>query len=178
MLQVRTKETLEEGPKLKGQLGNFSTTVIESCFVAYSANYWWIDSGATDHICNSLQVFRVTRSLNEGEMQLKIASLVSISVIAVGDLNLSFSNNSVLVLHDCLFVPYSRKNLISISKLCNYSYSVSFNKTYVSIMKENEVFTSGTLVNNLYHIDCVVIQLDNVEKSLKRKEPNINQTQL
>ena len=115
----------------------------------------------------------MTRSLNEGEMQLKMASLASISIIAVGDLSLSFSNNSVLVLHDCLFVPDSRNNLISVSKLCNDSYSISFNKTYVSIMKENEVVTCGTLVNNLYHIDCV-----DVEKSLKRKEPSINQTQL
>ena len=117
-------------------------------------------------------------SLNEGEMQLNMASSASISVIVVGDLSLSFSNNSILVLHDCLFVLDSRKNLISISKLCNDNYSVSFNKTYVSIMKENEVVTYGTLVNNLYHIDCVVIQIDNVEKSLKRKEPSINQTQL
>ena len=107
-----------------------------------------------------------------------MASSASISVIAVGDLSLSFSNTSVLVLHDCLFVPDFRKNLISVSKLCNDSYLVSFNKTYVSIMKENEVVTCGTLVKNLYHIDCVVIQVDNIEKSLKRKEPSINQTQL
>ena len=120
----------------------------------------------------------MTRSLNEGEMQLKMASSASISIITVGDLSLSFSNNPVLVLHDCLFVPGSRKNLISVSKLCNDIYSVSFNKSYVSIMKENEVVTCGTLVNNLYHIDCVVIQVDIVEKSLKRKELSINQTQL
>ena len=81
----------------------------------------------------------MTKSLNEGEMQLKIASLASISVIGVGDLSLSFSNNSILVLHDCLFVPDSRNNLISVSKLCNDSYSVSFNKNYAYIMKENEV---------------------------------------
>ena len=58
----------------------------------------------------------------------------------------------------------SRKNLILVSKLCKDNYSVSFNKTYVSIMKENEVVTCGTLMNNLYHIDFVVIQVDNVEK--------------
>ena len=120
----------------------------------------------------------MTRGLNEEEMQLKMASSASISVIAIGDLSLSFSNNSVLVLNDCLFVPDSRKNLISVSKLCNDSYSVSFNKTHISIMKENEVITCGTLMNNLYHIDCVVIQVNNVEKSLKRKKPSINQTQL
>ena len=99
-------------PKLKGQSGNFSIAVIESYFVADSANSLWIDLGATNHICNSLQGFRVTRSLNEGVMQLKMASSASISVIAVGDLSLSFSNNSVLVLHDCLFVPNSRNILI------------------------------------------------------------------
>ena len=72
----------------------------------------------------------------------------------------------------------SRKNLISVSKLCNDSYSLSFNKNSVFIMKKNEVVTYGTLMNNLYHIDCVVIQVDNVGKSLKRKLPSINRTQL
>ena len=76
-------------------------------------------------------------------------------------------------------MPDYRKNLVLVSKLCNDSYSISFNKTFVSIMKENEVVTFGTLMNNLYHIDCVVIQVDNVEKSLKRKKkPSINRTQL
>ena len=75
-------------------------------------------------------------------------------------------------------MPNSIKNLVLVSKLCKHSYSVSFNKTFVSIMKENEIVTCGTLMNNLYHIDCVVIQVDNVEKSLKRKESSINQTQL
>ena len=98
-----------------------------------------------------------------------MASSASISVIAIRDLSFSFSNDTVLVLHDCLFVPDSRNNLIYVLKLCNGSYSVSFNKTFVSIMKENEVVTCGTLMNNLYHIDCVVIQVDNVEKSFKIK---------
>ena len=75
-------------------------------------------------------------------------------------------------------MPDYRNNLVSIFKLCNDSYSVSFNKTFVSIMKENEVVTCGTLMNNLYHIDCVVIQVNNVKKSLKRKEPSINRTEL
>ena len=70
-------------------------------------------------------------------------------------------------------MPDSRKNLVSFSKLCNESYSISFNKTYVSIMKENEVVTCVTLMNNLYHIDYILIQVNNVKKSLKRKESSI-----
>ena len=63
----------------------------------------------------------------------------------------------------------SKTNLVSISKLCKDSYLVSFNKTYVSIMKENEVVTCGTLMNNLYHIDCVVNQVNNMEKIIEKK---------
>ena len=62
-------------------------------------------------------------------------------------------------------MPDSRRNSIFVSKLCNDGYSVFFNKNFVSIMKENEVVTCGTLMNNLYHIDCVVIQVNNVKKN-------------
>ena len=91
----------KECPKLKGQSGNFSTVVIESCFVADSTNSWWIDLGVTNHICNSLLGFKVTRSLNEVEMQLKMASSASISITTVEDLSLTFLNNSILV---CMIV--------------------------------------------------------------------------
>ena len=63
-----------------------------------------------------------------------MTSLASISVIVGGDLSLNFSNNLVLVLYDCLFVPDSRKNLISDFKLCNDSYLVSFNKTFFFLL--------------------------------------------
>ena len=67
----------------------------------------------------------------------------------------------------------SRKNLVFISKLYTDNYSISFNKNFISIMKENEIVTFGTLMNNLYHIDCIVNQVDDVEKSLKRKKKSL-----
>ena len=62
-------------------------------------------------------------------------------------------------------MSYSRKNVVLVFKLCNNSYSVSYNKTSISIMKENEVVTCGTLMNYLCHIDCVVIQVNIVKKN-------------
>ena len=46
---------------------------------------------------------------------------------------------SVIVLHNCLFVSDSRKNLVLVSKLCNDNYSFYFNKTFISIMKEKKL---------------------------------------
>ena len=34
-----------------------------------STNSWWIDLGANDYICNSLQGFRVTRSVRPEKFQ-------------------------------------------------------------------------------------------------------------
>ena len=55
-----------------------------------------------------------------------LASNATISAVAIGVVVLEFQNNRILVLPDVLYVPNSRRNLISISKLINNRYIVSF----------------------------------------------------
>ena len=47
-----------------------------------------MDSGCTNHICNSLQGFQETRKLKEGELFLTLAVGSKIPVVAVGVYNL------------------------------------------------------------------------------------------
>ena len=47
--------------KNKGE--NIITFVNESLYVKFSKSTWWIDSGATIYIANSLQGFRSMRTL-------------------------------------------------------------------------------------------------------------------
>ena len=75
-----------------------------------------MDSGCINHISNSLQGFKETRKLNEGELFLTLVDGSRIPVIAVGVFNLCFESR-VLVLEDCLFVPNVRRNLISTTYL-------------------------------------------------------------
>lgn len=44
--------------------------VTEVSFVARTLDNWWVDSSATNHICNSLQGFRETKRLSDGEIVL------------------------------------------------------------------------------------------------------------
>ena len=46
--------------KAKGTL-----LVIEACFVADSTSSWIVDSGATNHVCCSLQGFRENKRLSK-----------------------------------------------------------------------------------------------------------------
>ena len=42
--------------------------VSEVSFATGTSESWCVDSGATNHICNSLQGFRETRRLSDGEI--------------------------------------------------------------------------------------------------------------
>ena len=64
------------------------SNVDESYYVEFSHNSWWIDSGATVHVSNSLQGFRSVRTLRKGERILRVVDVAEIEVKAVGELHL------------------------------------------------------------------------------------------
>jgi Zinc knuckle. len=101
----------------QNNIGIFHSLVVESCFVVRSTSTWCVDTGATNHVCNSLQGFQETRRLSDGEMHLTMGDATRVAVVAVGDVYLSFSSDKTLHLKDCLYVPSIRRNLISVSSL-------------------------------------------------------------
>ena len=114
--------------------------VIETCFVARDTTNWCIDSGATDHVCNTLQGFKQTRLLSEGEVYLHLGSDAKVAAEAVGDFHLSFRNGRTLILKDCLYAPFIRRNLISVSSLVSSGYSVNFNKSVIIRMNGDYIY--------------------------------------
>ena len=89
--------------------GMNNTFLLEICLVQNPTDSWCMDSGCTNHICNSLQGFQETRKLKEGELFLTLANGSKIPVVAVGVYNLGFESR-VLILEDCLYVPNVRRN--------------------------------------------------------------------
>jgi hypothetical protein len=60
------------------------TFVDESLFLSYSKSTWWIDSGATIHIANSLQGFYMRRTLRRGKRSIRVTNGVEAEVEAIG----------------------------------------------------------------------------------------------
>jgi len=95
-------------------------------YLSYAKSTWWIDSGATVHVANSLQRFRTRRTLQRGERRIKVANGVEAQVEAIGDLSLELVDGFLLKLSDVLFVPSLRRNLISVSRLDDDGYDCHF----------------------------------------------------
>ncbi|MCQ7056703.1 hypothetical protein M9Y08_18255, partial [Clostridioides difficile] len=164
---------------LKGKDGTSFALVVETCFAACSTSSWVVDTGATDHVCCSMQGFRQTRQLSKGEITITLGNATRVAVVSVGDVHLSF-HNSVLVLKNVLYVPSFRKNLISVSKLMMDGYSVVFSNNVV-IMRNDSFICSGMLENNLYTISCAQTetQVHASASTKKRKDSSqVNQTYL
>ena len=111
-------------------------------------------------------------------MYLTLASKARVVMQAVGDVTLIFSDNSLLTLKDCLYVPESKKNLILVSSLCKLNYSFLFNNKQVFIKLNNLFICSGSLIDSVYHvIPLSVLPInENYHISQKMKEPSTNQT--
>jgi hypothetical protein len=84
---------------------NIITFINESLYVQYSKFTWWIDSGATVHVANSLQGFHLTRTTQRRERCIKVMNGVQADVEAIGDLSLELADGFTLLLRDVLYAP-------------------------------------------------------------------------
>ncbi|MCQ7012838.1 DDE-type integrase/transposase/recombinase, partial [Clostridioides difficile] len=170
-------------PRAK-EKGISHSLVTETCLAVLSTGTWCVDTGATDHVCNSLQGFQETRKLRDGEITVYMGNATKVAAVAVGDVCLFFPNNRRLVLKDCLFVPFFRKNLISVSKLVMNGYGIAFTNNVV-ISMDGQFICSGTMENSLYILKPITPTMQHMEinntssNHNKRKAPSsMNQTYL
>ena len=82
------------------------TFIDETLYFSYEKSTWWIDSGATVHVANSLQGISTRRTLQRGERWLKVANRVQADAEAIGDLTLELDNGFQLQLHNIIYVPF------------------------------------------------------------------------
>ena len=129
-----------------------------------------MDTGTTNHVCNSLQRFQKIRRLAEGEIYLWLGDTSKVAAVVVGVVSLLFPRGKTLVLDDCLYVPNVRRNLISISYLLCDEFSGIFNKNFVSIKYDVDEICCGMLVGNLYILEPIShLQVNSHEFNHKRK---------
>jgi hypothetical protein len=116
---------------------NIIMFINKSLYVQYSKSTWWIDSGVTVYVANSLKGFRSTRTMQRRERCVKVANRVQADVEAVGDLSLELADGFTLLLRDILYAPSLQRNLISVSCLDSDGYDCQFGNGKCKIMSNN-----------------------------------------
>jgi hypothetical protein len=93
--------------------GNIISLVChESFFVEAPCNTWWIDSGSTIHIVNTMQGFLNTRKPASNEQRVYSGNKLFSHVEVVGTFRLILKTGYILDLENVFFIPCFSRNLI------------------------------------------------------------------
>jgi hypothetical protein len=148
------------------------TFVNESLFLSYGKSTWWIDSGATIYVTNSLQGFHTRRTLRRGERSIRVANGVEAEVEAIGELPLELNNDIILRLHNVLYLPSLSRNSIFVSCLDNDGYDCQFDNRQCLILFDSKVVGLTFRQDKLYILSMhenvnVVCNAENIVRNEK-----------
>jgi|UniRef100_A0A2N9FVY3 hypothetical protein len=125
----------------------------ESNLMDVPLNSWWVDTGASIHVTNSLHGFKSKRKPYDGEVAIYMGNGDKALIEYIGVVNLPLAFGGVLVLDDVVYVPSLRRRLISISKLDSSGFGFHFgNKRFVLYFGSHEI-AFGALCDGLYKLD-------------------------
>ena len=149
-------------PRANKNPGMGDLLVVEACLMENFNDKWIIDSRATNLVCYSLQWFKHSTSIEEGQRYLKLGNGELISVKAIGPVVLFFENNRTLCFADCLFALDFKRNLVYASCLVEHGLTIHFNSS-VSIISKSSFICSRDLMNNLYFLSPLSYDINAIE---------------
>ncbi|XP_073120675.1 uncharacterized protein [Henckelia pumila] len=165
----KRKKPNKKGPQKKAKKVNIDGKPKGKCFHCGEK-----DSGATNHICNTLQGFQVTKELNEGEHTLRVGTGAVVSARAVELWNGHIPNLIHIWIWGCPAYVLKRKmdKIESRSKACVFvRYPKGTRGYYFYSPQDKKVFvsTNATFLEDRYIEDreskSKVLLEESIEKS-------------
>ena len=90
---------------------NFVAMINDQINIVQSDNDWWVDSGASKHVCKDRSFFKTLVSVEDGKV-LYMGNTSTVDVKGIGQVELVFTFGKILNLNDVYFVPEVRKFLV------------------------------------------------------------------
>ena len=125
--------------------------------VTVNTNTWWIDSGSTIHISNSLQGMQNLRKPVKNEQFILSGNKIGSHVEAIGTCYLNLDGGFVLELQRTFYVPSFSRNLILVSKLVPFGYSFHFLETPFNLIVLGMVFCLMVFIAYSYKMIPLII---------------------
>ncbi|CAL8136813.1 unnamed protein product [Prunus armeniaca] len=138
---------------------------IELNLVDFSHDSWWLDSGASIHVANSLQGFIRKRLLSKDEVKVFVGNGEKVQVEFIGAIRIELEFGFVLELDEVVYIPSMKKSLISISRLVKSKFKLNFVGTGCSIFENEELIGKARLIDGMFQLNC------------KRTEMEVNSVQ-
>ncbi|MFS7996227.1 putative RNA-directed DNA polymerase [Helianthus anomalus] len=134
---------------------NYVSFISESFYVQDDMLAWWVDSGATSHVCKDLKWFEEFEPIEDGSV-LKMGNVATKPIKGVGKVRLVFTSGKHLLLDNVLYVPGIRKNLLSGIVLNNCGYKQVIESDKFILSRHGTFVGFGYLCNGMFMLNINV----------------------
>ena len=134
---------------------NFSAVVSE-CNMVQNPNQWWVDTGATRHVCSDKSMFSTYKKFDHEEKLYMGNSAVSM-IEGSGTVILKFTSGKTVKLNNVLHVPDICKNLISGPVLSKKGFKMVFESDKMVLSKAGMYIGRGYLCDGLFKANVAVV---------------------
>ncbi|KAJ2945209.1 hypothetical protein O0L34_g9278 [Tuta absoluta] len=127
----------------KKNKANFSThvTLYSSFHSSKNPSHWFIDSGATSHMCNNIQSFS-----NFSPQSDTVTVANNQQILSEGTGTICVNSGNIEKISNALLVPQLSANLLSVSSMAGKGYATVFTSKGAQIYLEKGLKISGTVV--------------------------------
>ena len=141
--------------------------VISECNLVGNPKEWYVDTGATRHICSNKWMFSTYKPV-ENDDQLFMGNSSSSKVEGRGKIVLKMTSGKELTLNEVLHVPDIRKNLVSGSLLSKNGFKLVFVSDKFVLTKNDMFVGKGYMNDGLFKMNVMTV----VPKSINNNKVN------
>jgi hypothetical protein len=142
--------------KKKEQANNVEdlVAVISEVNMVVNASGWWVDTGATCHICREKSLFKTYEKVGV-EIELYMGNLTTTKVVGKGTVEFKFTSGKVVTLVDVFYAPEIRKNLVSSGLLSKHGYKLVFESDKFVLTKNSMFVGKGYAENEMFKLNLI-----------------------
>ena len=132
------------------------------CNLVGNIKEWFLNSGATRHICSAKEAFATYTHVEYNE-DLFMGNTATTRIAGTGKVMLKMTFDKVLTLNNVLHVPTVRKNLVSTALLVKNGFKCVQVSDKVVISKNEMFIGKGYLNEGLFKLNAMVV--DSINKN-------------
>ncbi|XP_074560084.1 uncharacterized protein LOC141816146, partial [Curcuma longa] len=132
---------VSEGPDM-----DLCAAISEVNLIGSNPRQWWIDTGATKHVCCNKELLHDFEEVKDGD-KLYMGNSATSEIKGRGKVVLKMTSGKDLTLNNVLYVPEIRKNLVSGSLLSKHGFRIVFESDRV-VLSKNGMFVGKGYEND------------------------------
>ena len=144
---------------------DLTIVISEVNLVGSNPKEWWIDTGATCHVCSDKMMFSTFEPIETGEKVFMGNSTTS-DIKGQGKVVLKMTSGKELTLTNVLYVPEIRKNLVSGSLLNSHGFRLVFESDKFVLSKSGMYVGKGYMSGGMWKLNVMTIIKSEMNKAI------------